>query len=1612
MKSFIFYTIKSVQEHCDTFFCRLCAGLSSFFWTNAFTKKLIFYGTMLLFGLGFMPNSYGQLVGSSAVRANFGVEGDAYANLLQFSNLGLQPLPTEAKGTDDWFVDLTKYPNGTDPVLTGRGVIDQTPIILGKNEDLVRGQSVPNFTMVTSNGTDYLWLDAVYGRDNNNAQGNKDASIFTSTSDKNPDNPITWNLGSGDVPQKDDIIDVMAHLRGEGPFPNADGIRPFTTLWAFAAATLRSTDGDKHIDFEFFRTAVTYTEGDLNFGNTGTKDPITNLYTEGGRTAFTFDANGIDNVLGGAGAADDGSVDQPGTIIVSIDYQNGGTKPDVRIRVWMDETVFNNYNNSAAGRPFNVVPGSFEKGEQSGTFGYARIAAKEGETIINIFGRVNAEGTTLAPPWGTLEGPNAKLFTEYQTYQHVEIGINLTAFGLDKRGGTGSDECSNLLGSLLVKTRSCAGGNNDPFTCEQKDFAGPYPFGLAIEPNVEPLALDPITCLTPPSPTFTLSGTVETPFAGARIDFYGPAVSLTDKGPLLTPTALIPDATTGVVSLAGVPRPAVTGDFVFTAVASSINFPGCKVEKTVSLHVDLTPPEPTCDGTNVSCNGGKDGTASVDVVGSDTKIFTYLWAPGVGTPAIPGDATNKTIIGLAAGTYTVTVTGPNGCTATCSYTVEEPDEVTLATSHTNVSCNGAGDGKLTIDSFDGTGEPSFYLKTGGGDFVSTTKEAIEAASYGPGTYIIKVTYPDGNNVGVCEKTEEEIITQPDAVTLDISSTNVTCNGDADGKLSIDSFSGTGAPTFYLKTGEGNFVEMSELAIEGGSYEPGTYTIKVEYPDGNNPPGSGVCNTAQDETIIQPSVVTLVTSHTNVTCNGATDGKLTIDSFSGTGTALFYLKTGLGDFVSTTKEAIEAASYGPGTYVIKIAYPDGNGNVAACEKTETETITEPDPVTLAASHTDVTCNGAADGKLIIDSFDGTGESSFYLKTGGGDFVSTTKEAIEAASYGPGTYIIKVTYPDGNNVGVCEKTEEEIITQPDAVTLDISSTNVTCNGDADGKLSIDSFSGTGAPTFYLKTGEGNFVEMSELAIEGGSYEPGTYTIKVEYPDGNNPPGSGVCNTAQDETIIQPSVVTLVTSHTNVTCNGATDGKLTIDSFSGTGTALFYLKTGLGDFVSTTKEAIEAASYGPGTYVIKIAYPDGNGNVAACEKTETETITEPDSVTLAASHTDVTCNGAADGKLIIDSFDGTGEPSFYLKTGGGDFVSTTKEAIEAAGYGPGTYIIKVTYPDGNNVGVCEKTETEIIGEPTAVVAAAEHTTIECVGGSSTITVSATGGTGSYMYSIDGENYQAGATFTVTAGTYTVYAKDTDGCIDPDTEIVPEGVVCGYGCTPGFWQGGAGKQLWDGVQPDPIGNFVGFTTTTLLSSVLTDVAGNCGIPADLTMIEAITLGGGNCRKLMRHGVAAILNASTLAEYPLPDGISDVAALKLAIETAVSNCDCEELASKLAANNELSHDLCGTITQTQAQPTITELSTAKTTEDASFTAHPVPFKDQLTVSYDFKYVTDVKIEVFNTLGNVVASSHDASGYLNREVSLNIPYTGQAEVYIVKVTTNRGSSTKKVISSK
>ncbi|PWA07126.1 T9SS type A sorting domain-containing protein, partial [Flavobacterium laiguense] len=114
----------------------------------------------------------------------------------------------------------------------------------------------------------------------------------------------------------------------------------------------------------------------------------------------------------------------------------------------------------------------------------------------------------------------------------------------------------------------------------------------------------------------------------------------------------------------------------------------------------------------------------------------------------------------------------------------------------------------------------------------------------------------------------------------------------------------------------------------------------------------------------------------------------------------------------------------------------------------------------------------------------------------------------------------------------------------------------------------------------------------------------------------------------------------------------------------------------------------------------------------------------------------------------------------------------------------------------------------------------------------------------------------------------------------------------------------------------------------------------------------------------------------------------------------------------------CGVPPPPPSPARMTEQNTSKeklidtATEKVGFVVFPVPFKDQLTVRYNFDYASQVLIEVFNSRGNKILSKKDANGYLNKEISLNLTSTGQSEVYFVKVTTDRGSSVQKVISSR
>ena len=163
----------------------------------------------------------------------------------------------------------------------------------------------------------------------------------------------------------------------------------------------------------------------------------------------------------------------------------------------------------------------------------------------------------------------------------------------------------------------------------------------------------------------------------------------------------------------------------------------------------------TASGTNVSCNGGNDGTATVAVTGG-TAAYTYLWSPG--------GQTTQSISGLAIGTYSVTVTDAKGCTAVSSYTVTQPPLLTIAvTGHVDLNNACVNNGTITVTV--GGGTPNYqYAVDAGAYSAATPATTFTYTGLGSGLHTLYVKDSKG-----CIKSTTYTLTEPTITNLSLGS---------------------------------------------------------------------------------------------------------------------------------------------------------------------------------------------------------------------------------------------------------------------------------------------------------------------------------------------------------------------------------------------------------------------------------------------------------------------------------------------------------------------------------------------------------------------------------------------------------------------------------------------------------------------------------------------------------------------------------------------------------------------------------------------------------------------------------------------------------------------------
>ncbi len=779
---------------------------------------------------------------------------------------------------------------------------------------------------------------------------------------------------------------------------------------------------------------------------------------------------------------------------------------------------------------------------------------------------------------------------------------------------------------------------------------------------------------------------------------------------------------------------------------------GCLKTGSVTL-TDPTVITATATKTDPTYFGATNGSFAINASGG-TGTLTYSKDGGTTYQS------SNNFTGLTCGTYNWVVKDANGCTKNGSTTLVCPPDITVTATPTNPNCNGSATGSLTLTAGGGT-PPFTYSKDGGTTFQSSnTFTGLTAGTY---NWVVK-------DASGYTKSGTTTLTNPPAITATSTPTNPLCFGGT-GSFAITASGGTGTLT-YSKDGGGTYqASNSFTGLAGGTYN---WTVK----DANG------CIKTGTTTITIPPAITASASKTDPTYFGATNGSFNITASGGTGT-LTYSKDGGATYqVSNSFTGLACGTY---NWAVK----DANG----CIKTGTVNLACAPDITVTPSQTNPNCNGSATGSFTLNASGGTGTLT-YSKDGGTTFQSSnTFTGLTAGTYnwvvkdangytksgsitltnppaitasatptsplcfgGTGSFVINTsggtstltyskdggaTYQSSNSFSElaggtynwavkdangCIKTGTTTITVPPAITASATSVNPTISGGTNGSLTITASGGTGT-LMYSKDGGATY--QTSNVFTGLTCITYNWVVK----DANG------CTKSGSTTLTCPNDITVTPNQTNPNCNGSATGSFTLNASGGAGT-LMYSKDGGTTFQSSnTFTGLTGGTY---NWVVK----DANGNT----KTGTITLTNPPVITASATPTSPLCNNGT-GSFSITASGGTGALT-YSKDGGVTFQSSNTFSNIATG----TYNWVVKDANG-----CTKSGTTIITNPSAITASATFTNPSASGATDgSLTITASGGTGTLMYSKDGGvAYQSSNIFTgLTCTTYNWVVKDANGC------------------------------------------------------------------------------------------------------------------------------------------------------------------------------------------------------------------------------------------------------------
>jgi gliding motility-associated-like protein len=387
--------------------------------------------------------------------------------------------------------------------------------------------------------------------------------------------------------------------------------------------------------------------------------------------------------------------------------------------------------------------------------------------------------------------------------------------------------------------------------------------------------------------------------------------------------------------------------------------------------------------------------------------------------------------------------------------------------------------------------------------------AIPSTATGPGPHEVVYTRPGDKAVVLQVETEDGclvteikqdytvICCETQFATGDALVSDVACPNSTNGRIETDISSSISPITYLWSTG------ATTPTIQGLS--PGTYSVTVT--------DESSCTFVQSYTIDSPPPYQFDTLVVMPTCDGGTDGAVTLEVSGGTAPYEFNFAN-LGFTPSNTLSNISQGDY-------PVTVRDGNGCEVeqVLEVRELQLVLNPQLVSIR----EPSCFGLSNGRIEVGI--ANGQPAYEFSFDGGPFQGqNVLDNIPAGDY-------QLVALDANR---CRGEFSFSVAQPDPLEPNVSTTDISCFGLRDGAIRTAVSGGTPGYQYSWSVGS------SDPALQG--LPAGTYALTVTDQNG--------CTTELDTTLTQPDELFLELGPiVDNVCFGEQEGVINVGANGGT-------------------------------------------------------------------------------------------------------------------------------------------------------------------------------------------------------------------------------------------------------------------------------------------------------------------------------------------------------------------------------------------------------------------------------------------------------------------------------